>query len=182
MADVLQRGQTEAVRRVGQMMEYAAGHRCRHQAIAAHLGQRLPACGTACDVCTGAATGQRAERGGAKRVWTTASDALEVLEAVRTLPFSMGKTGLTKLMVGSVESSVRDDRSASFGVMKDVSSNKVGYLIDQLITDGFLFRDMNHEYKIITITGRGAAADLDTLRAAGHPDSATAAPARSRRR
>ncbi len=182
MADVLQRGQTEAVRRVGQMMEYAAGHRCRHQAIAAHLGQRLPACETACDVCTGASAGQRAERGGGKRVWTTASDALDVLEAVRTLPFSMGKPGLTKLLLGSVESSVRDDRSASYGVMKDVSPGKVGNLIDQLVTDGFLFRDLNHEYKIISITGRGAAADLDALRAAGHPDSGTAAAGRSHRR
>ena len=174
MADVLHRGQTEAVRRVAQMMEYAAGNRCRHQAIAAHLGQRLPACGTACDVCTGAAAGQRVERGGGKRVWTTASDALEVLEAVKTLPFPMGKTGLTKLLNGSVESSVRDDRSASFGAMKDVSPSKVGNLIDQLVSDGFLLRDLNHEYKLISITGRGASAGLDALRAAGHPDSDTA--------
>ncbi len=182
MADVLQRGQTEAVRRVGQMMEYAAGNRCRHQAIAAHLGQRLSACGTACDVCTGAAAGQRAERGGGKRVWTTAGDALDILEAVRTLPFSMGKPGLTKLLLGSVESSVRDDRSALYGAMKDVSPSKVGNLIDQLITDGFLFRDLNHEYKIISVTSIGASADLATLRAAGHPESGTATSGRSRRR
>ncbi len=179
MADVLHRGQTEAVRRVAQMMEYAAGNRCRHQAIAAHLGQRLPACETACDVCTGAAAGQRAERGGGKRVWTTASDALDVLAAVRTMPWSLGKPGLTKLLLGSVESSVRDDRSASFGVMKDVSPGKVGNLIDQLISDGFLFRDLNHEYKLISVTGRGTSADLDALRAAGHPDSDTAVSKRS---
>ena len=181
MADVLHRGQTEAVRRVAQMMEYAAGHRCRHQAIAAHLGQRLPACRTACDVCTGAAAGQRAERGGAKRVWTTAADALTVLDAARNLPFPMGKTGLTRLLVGSVESSVREDRSSAFGALKDISPGKVGNLIDDLIRDGFLFRDMNHEYKVITVTGRGGAADLDALRAAGHPDADTA-PRRSGRR
>jgi ATP-dependent DNA helicase RecQ len=182
MADVLQRGQSEAVRRVGQMMEYAAGNRCRHQAIAAHLGQRLPACGTVCDVCTGAASGQRAERTASKRVWTTAHDALEVLEAVRSLPFPMGKTGLTRLLNGSIESSVRDDRSGQFGALKDVSPGKVGSLIDQLIGDGFLFRDLNHEYKLISVTGQGASADLAALRAAGHPDADSAAPRRSFRR
>ena len=174
MADVLHRGQTEAVRRVGQMMEYAAGNRCRHQAIAAHLGQRLPTCETVCDVCTGTATsspaGRRSERTASKRVWTTAHDALEVLDAVRSLPFPMGKTGLTKLLTGSVESSIRDDRSAQFGALKDVSPGKVGGLIDQLIDEGFLFRDLNHEYKIITATGRGASADVESLRSAGHPD------------
>ena len=183
MADVLQRGQREAVRRVGQMMEYAAGNRCRHQAIAAHLGQRLPACGTACDVCTGSAAGQRVARTASKRVWTTAHDALEALEAVRNLPFPMGKTGLTRLLSGSVESSVRDDRSAQFGALRDVSPGKIGGLIDQLIGDGFLLRDLNHEYKIITVTGQGASADLDALRAAGHPDADSAAsPRRSFRR
>ncbi len=173
MLDVLDRSQAEAVRRVGQMMEFAAGQRCRHQAIAAHLGQRLPACGTACDVCTGTVERGRGKRGSAssgKRVWTTAHDAAEVLEAVRTLPFQMGKTGLTRLLSGSVESSVRDDRSAQFGALEDVSTNKIGSLLDQLCEDGFLFRDLNHEYKVISITGKGATADARTLAGAGYPE------------
>ena len=63
-----------------------------------------------------------------------------------------------------------------------VRDGKVGSLIDQLIGDGFLFRDLNHEYKLISITSRGASADLAALRAAGHPDADSAAPRRSFRR
>lgn len=172
MADVLQRSQAEAIRRVAQMMEYAGGDRCRHQMIAAHLGQKLPRCGTVCDVCTGTAETRSPERPAGKRVWTTASDAMEVLEAARSLPFPMGKTGLTRLLNGSVESRVRDDRSASFGALSDVSSSRVGGIIDQLIEGGFLFRDTDHEYKLISVTARGGSASVRDLVAAGFPDPA----------
>jgi ATP-dependent DNA helicase RecQ len=170
MMDVLDRSQAEAVRRVAQVMEYASGQRCRHQAIAAHLGQRLPACGTACDVCSGTVARGKSGGKGGKRVWTTANDAMEVLEAVRTLPFQMGKTGLTRLLSGSVESSVRDDRSAQYGALDDVSPTKIGNLLDQLIDDGFLDRDMSHDYKLISLTRKGDNADRATLIGAGYPE------------
>jgi ATP-dependent DNA helicase RecQ len=35
------------------MFDFADGSRCRHQALLAHLGERMPTCGTACDACTG---------------------------------------------------------------------------------------------------------------------------------
>ncbi|HJW32795.1 MAG TPA: ATP-dependent DNA helicase RecQ [Holophagaceae bacterium] len=35
------------------MFDFADGARCRHQALLAHLGERMPACGTACDACSG---------------------------------------------------------------------------------------------------------------------------------
>jgi len=35
------------------MFDFADGARCRHQTLLAHLGERLPACGTACDTCSG---------------------------------------------------------------------------------------------------------------------------------
>lgn len=166
---VLERHHAEAVRRVAQMMAYAAGDRCRHQLLAAHLGQRMEPCSSACDVCDGTARRSRPERGGGKRVWTTASDALHVLDAVRTLPFPMGKTGLTRLLSGSVESSVRGNRSDSFGALRDVSPRRIGALIDQLVEEGFLRRDLNHEYKIVTLAPRGANAGLSDLIRAGHP-------------
>ncbi len=35
------------------MYDFADGFRCRHQALLSHLGERMPACGTACDACSG---------------------------------------------------------------------------------------------------------------------------------
>ena len=35
------------------MFEFADGKRCRHQALLAHLGERMGPCGSACDACSG---------------------------------------------------------------------------------------------------------------------------------
>jgi ATP-dependent DNA helicase RecQ len=38
-------------RQVREMFNYADGTRCRHQALAAHFGERMAPCGDSCDVC-----------------------------------------------------------------------------------------------------------------------------------
>ena len=75
----------------------------------------------------------------------------------------MGKTGLAKLLVGSVESRVRADRSPAFGALAGFTRGKVEGLIDRLVEDGFLHRDVNHEFKLITLTQRGAGATIEDL-------------------
>ncbi len=42
-------------RRVREMFRFADERRCRHQALASHLGETLAACGSSCDVCRGVA-------------------------------------------------------------------------------------------------------------------------------
>jgi ATP-dependent DNA helicase RecQ len=87
----------------------------------------------------------------------------------------MGKTGIIKILAGSVESRVRADRTATFGRLKDLSRGRIDGMIDSLVNDGFLFRDMDHEYKIITLTDRGAHAGDGDLAAY----ETKASPARS---
>ncbi len=161
LREVLERARIESQRRITLMMAYANGGRCRHAVMAAHLGERLSPCETSCDDCTGEtdATANQA----VYRSRTTAADARIVLETVRTLPFPMGKTGITKILAGSVESRVRSDRTPTFGKLKDLSKGRIDGLIDSLIADGFLNRDMEHEYKIITLTSLGSAASDDDL-------------------
>ncbi len=178
LSRVLERSRADAQRRIKQVMGYVAGNRCRHVVLAAHLGEALEICRTACDVCTGTAViGERAARmtqaaqNGRSSSGTEAlhdrpaSDAFAVLAAVRTLPFPMGKTGLGKLLVGSVESRIRADRSPSFGVLAHLSRGKVESLIDRLVADGYLLRDLDHEFKLIRLTDRGAMAKVDDLAA-----------------
>ncbi|MHB1845417.1 MAG: HRDC domain-containing protein, partial [Deltaproteobacteria bacterium] len=43
-------------KRVREMFRFAEGRRCRHQALAAHLGEELAPCGASCDVCLGLAS------------------------------------------------------------------------------------------------------------------------------
>ncbi|HEV2109364.1 MAG TPA: HRDC domain-containing protein, partial [Thermomicrobiales bacterium] len=174
---VLDRSRQAASRRIDQVMRYAAGRACRHQVLAAHLGERLDPCRTVCDVCLGNrsllehdAHSVEASPSTPARSSTTAADALAVLQAVRTLPFSVGKTGLVRLLLGSVESRIRADRSPSFGCLSDVKKARVEALVDRLIEGAFLHRDLDHEYKLISLTPRGASASLDDLAAYG-PDA-----------
>jgi ATP-dependent DNA helicase RecQ len=177
MTTLLERAQADAKRRVDQVIAYAHGKTCRHAAIAAHLGERLPPCETSCDACMATAEGRVLESSAtpsadSKRTKVTAADALAVLEAARSLPFGMGKPGLVRLLAGSMESRVRADRSASFGVLKELPKSKVEHLVDQLAEEGFLFRDMNHEFKLISLTSKGAnatEADLEAFTTSAAP-------------
>jgi len=41
-------------RQTRDLFRLAESHRCRHQGLLAHFGERMEACGTSCDICTGA--------------------------------------------------------------------------------------------------------------------------------
>jgi ATP-dependent DNA helicase RecQ len=185
LRQVLERAKIEADRRIDQVMIYAAGRACRHATLAAHLGERQAPCQTACDVCRNAGTeGVGAGRDARPKVdlpprrdpSITAADAMAVIKAVQTLPFSMGKTGLTKLLVGSIESRVRGDRSESFGVLEHLPKSRVDGLIDRMVEDGLLERDLNHEFKVIRVTPIGAAATPELLEAYATPVRAVRVP------
>lgn len=161
LTTLLERAKADAERRIKQVMAYVRGNRCRHVMLAAHLGEQLEPCRTSCDVC--ARPAGRATSGAAKpateapaaRATITPQDVVAVLEGVRTLPFPMGKTGLAKLLTGSVESRVRADRTPAFGLLAGLTRSKVEGLIDRLVAEGYLDRDLDHEFKIITLTERG---------------------------
>jgi ATP-dependent DNA helicase RecQ len=149
-------------------MTYAEGRRCRHAELAAHLGERLQPCGNACDVCTrelgdASETGAKQERAPGKRSTATSADAGVVLRAVATLPFAVGKTGLIRLLEGSIQSRIQGDRSPYFGALSELQKSKIDGLIDRLVDDGFLLRDLDHEFKLIRLTKRGTAANPDDL-------------------
>jgi ATP-dependent DNA helicase RecQ len=167
---VLDNAAQRAKTRVNQIMTYAEGRRCRHAELAAHLGERLEPCGTACDVCThepaeASETTSLQERPPGKRSAATSADAGVVLRAVATLPFAVGKTGLIRLLEGSIQSRIQGDRSPYFGALSDLPKSKIDALIDRLVVDGFLLRDLDHEFKLIRLTKLGAATNPDDLNA-----------------
>jgi ATP-dependent DNA helicase RecQ len=154
--------------RVDRTMTYAAGRRCRHVEIAAHLGERLNPCGDACDICTGqlasaAAPGVSRVRQPKpkKRTQTTAADAETALKALATAPFPVGKTGLTRLLEGSIQSRIQADRSPFFGALADLQKSKIEAVIDNLVTENLLAYDRSREFPVLRLTPRGASAGPD---------------------
>ncbi len=156
--------------RIDAILAYTRGNRCRHQMLAAQFGQTIELCETSCDICSGThRTGTRSTVSPSRR--TTAKDAWLTLEAVQTLPFPMGKTGLVRLLTGSPESRVREDRSSSFGVLAEISRGAVEKLVDELVDLGLLDRDLSHEYKLISITSSGKSATPGSLESQFGPAS-----------
>jgi superfamily II DNA helicase RecQ len=107
------------------------------------------------------------ERSLAKRSVATSADAIAVLKAVASAPFSVGKTGLIRLLEGSIQSRIQGDRSPFFGALGDLPKAKIDGLIDRLVEDGYLHRDLDHEFKLIRLTRQGAEASHDDLIAYG---------------
>ena len=86
-----------------------------------------------------------------------------VLEAIRSLSFAMGKPGLTKFLLGSVESRVRGDRSPYFGRLADLRKGTVERLLDRLVEAGFLEFFVERDFRLIRLTAEGRNATLDDL-------------------
>jgi ATP-dependent DNA helicase RecQ len=148
--------------RVDRMMTYAAGRRCRHVTLAAHLGERLPPCGEVCDVCTGeaeeaASSSTRRERQPKKRTVAGDADAIVALKALLTAPFPLGKTGLVRLLEGSIQSRIQADRSPFFGSLADLRKSKIEGLIDELVMAGDLFHDRSGDFPLLRLTPAGRA-------------------------
>jgi len=176
----------ENEKRIKRMIAYATGRLCRHVTLAAHLGERLDPCGTVCDVCTGTsqqATGAKRERAAADTRQAApqrpapaseADAAVLVLDCLRRMPFNVGKSGLTKVLSGSITASVKEDRNPHFGALSGMSQGRIDTLIERLVTDGFIARG-DSEYRPLTLTDRGAAAERATLTAYAAPSSSVPA-------
>jgi ATP-dependent DNA helicase RecQ len=179
--------------RVARMIAYATGMKCRHATLAAHLGERLAPCETACDVCVNGPGGERAngrtgertrraETGSRPDVAAPRSDAeaaLIALNCLRIMPFQVGKQGLTRVLSGSITASIKADRMPLFGALGAWSQSKIDTLLDRLIADGFVERGET-EYRLLSLTPKGWEADEATLAGFAAPPRATAAaPARS---
>ncbi len=157
MQRLLDQARRDNDRRIDLMMRYIQDHEgyCRHVMLAAHLGERLPPCGNACDVCTGQAKPPSNRKVHEQSSRPTLADAEVVLDAARNLPFGMGIPSLTKMLTGSTESKVREDRSDHFGALKHLTPHGIGTIIEELVEHGYLEFYMKDEYRLLGVTAKG---------------------------
>jgi ATP-dependent DNA helicase RecQ len=173
----------ENEKRVARMVAYATGRSCRHAMLAAHLGERLAPCETACDVCTGrvasapgrAATPRQSGGGAATPTkpapQSDAEAARIVLSALPLIPFNVGKTGLIKILAGSITASIKEDRMPLFGALGAWSQGRIDALIERLIADGMIARG-DSEYRPLSLTPAGQGAGPGELAAYAAPQRA----------
>lgn len=159
VADLLEEYCAGQDKRIEEMVAYATTSGCRHNHLGAYFGGRPVADCRSCDNCT-APTFTPEERP-AKKAPPSIHPAGAILQCVSHLPFPMGKTGLSKVLKGSIASSVSSDRCSEYGALAYLSLNAIGQQIELLIAEGYLSRDEEHEYRLIALREKGQKALRD---------------------
>jgi ATP-dependent DNA helicase RecQ len=175
VADLLEEYCVEQDKRIEEMVAYATTSGCRHNHLGAYFGGRPVADCRSCDNCT-APTFTPQERPVKKAPPSThpAEVILQCVSHVSHLPFSMGKPGLSKVLKGSIASSVRSDRCPEYGALAYLSRSAIGQQIELLIAEGYLSRDEEHEYRRIALTEKGKKALRDPSLLPNMPSASTA--------
>ncbi|MGE0543604.1 MAG: RecQ family ATP-dependent DNA helicase [Dehalococcoidia bacterium] len=149
--------------RVEEIDRYATRRTCRTAAIARHFGVPHPGHCDHCDVCCGEpepdpTAARRAESQPSREPAAPPDRAPEdiIVECIAELPFQMGRTGVAKVLKGSIGAAVQADRSRHFGALAALPASQIEREIDRLVEDGYLHRD-DSEYRRLTVTAAGFA-------------------------
>jgi ATP-dependent DNA helicase RecQ len=156
VANLLEEYCAEQDKRIGEMVAYATAKGCRHNHLGAYFGGRPVADCRSCDNCT-APTFTPKERP-LKKAPPSIHPAEAILQCVSHLPFPLGKSGLSRVLKGSIASSVGADRCPEYGALAYLSLNAIGQQIEHLIAEGYLSRDEGHEFRLIALTEKGKKA------------------------
>ena len=156
--------------RVAEIALYATSTRhCRTAMIARHFGVSHPGRCDHCDVCTprqrsGRATVVQTDEAPTPSAPAQPERAPEdiILECVAELPFPLGRTGLVNVLKGSVQASVKEDRSRHFGALAALTKSAIEQDVERLVEAGYLRREERQRpdgttYNILAVTPEGFA-------------------------
>ncbi|HLJ54319.1 MAG TPA: ATP-dependent DNA helicase RecQ [Chthonomonadaceae bacterium] len=145
-------------RRMEDMLQYAAARDCRHAVIARHFDQELDSCGNACDCCLGTAGSSVASRDSAPTAAQVPDIGRVILDCCASLPFSLGRTGLARVLSAAADSPVAASRCRNHGALAGISLNAIRAHLDTLVSEGLLHLDRESEYPLLRMTPAGRAA------------------------
>jgi ATP-dependent DNA helicase RecQ len=135
LAELLGRYERRALERVERIVRYAASARCRQAQIGEHFGEQVPDRCAGCDRCTPAS---RPEDAPAVERPLPDDVASAILEAVASLRWPLGRTGLVAALAGSVSAPPSARRNESFGLLSGARPAAIGRWIDRLVDSGHL--------------------------------------------
>jgi ATP-dependent DNA helicase RecQ len=149
------REQEEAYERnIALLMEYAQGRGCRHQSLAARLGENIPRCETSCDVCAPPEGRSRVEE--VEIPDLPPNPGQVIIECLASFPFRVGKPSLVKALLGSAASNVTPDRVRHFGALAGTTGSSIERAIDALVEAGYLGTFESEDgYRLLEVTPEG---------------------------
>ncbi len=164
-----------AQRRIDDMIGYATAESCRHGYISAHFGSPPRIRCEVCDSCTGI----RPEMPERSDILHVAPDDADIepmmIDCLISLPKPVGRSGLARILTGSLRAPVTADKARHFGHLKSFGESGVMGYIDDLLEDGRLRQYERQGYNVLapTVKGRTQA----ELWLAEHPELAAYAEA-----
>ena len=138
---------------IDQMMRYATNDRCRHQMLAAHLGEQIEECGTSCDFCAPPADRPALQAQATADLPDNPGQA--IVECLLSFPFAPGKPSLVKALTGSAASNVSIDRVRHFGALAGAAPSSIQRAIDELVEGGYLAAYESDGFRLLRVTEEG---------------------------
>ncbi len=152
---VLAQSSAVAQRRIDEIVGYATADSCRHGYISAHFGSPPR---THCDVCDNC-TGVRPDLPAADAVQHVLVDDADIepmiLDCLVSLPKAVGRSGLARVLAGSLRAPVKPDQARHHGRLKALGEVTIVQYIDDLIEAHRLRPFEQNGYPVLAPTLKG---------------------------
>ncbi len=144
-------------RRIDDMVGYATAESCRHGYISAHFGSPPRLKCEVCDNCTGI----RPDIPPVEDVSHLLPDDVDIepmiLDCLTSLPKPVGRSGLARILTGSMRAPVTPDKARHHGRLKALGEAMVMNYVDAMMEDGRLRQYERQGYPVLAATVRGRA-------------------------
>jgi ATP-dependent DNA helicase RecQ len=159
-----------AQRRIDDMVGYATSETCRHGYISAHFGSPPRSRCDVCDICTGVRPQLPQGEVIADGLPEDADVELMIIDSLISLPKPVGRSGLARILAGSLRAPVTPDKARHHGRLKAIGEGGIMEVIDDLLEEGRLRQYERQGYPVLAPTMRGRAEAETWLEE--HPDLA----------
>lgn len=174
MLDRLQRllSQATAVaqRRIDDVVGYATSESCRHGYISAHFGSPPRTRCEVCDNCTGVRPDVPVSEAPVHPVPDDVDIEPMIIDCLISLPKPVGRSGLARILAGSLRAPVTSDKARHHGRLKGLGEAAILEAIDDLLGDNRLRQYERQGYPVLAPTMRGRIEAESWL--AEHPELA----------
>ncbi len=159
-----------AQRRIDDVIGYATAETCRHGYISAHFGSPPRAKCDVCDNCTGIRPDIPEPQAPAHALPDDADLEPMILDCLISLPKPVGRSGLSRILAGSLRAPVKPHEARHHGRLKAMGEATIMNYIDDLLESGRLRQYTRSGYPVLAATLRGRAEAEAWL--AAHPELA----------
>jgi len=144
-----------AQRRIDDMIGYATTDACRHGYISAHFGSPPRVRCTACDNCTGVRPQIEVPERLAHVLPDDADIEPMIIDSLLSLPRPVGRSGLARILAGSLRAPVGQDKARHFGALKGLGEGSITEYVDDMLEDGRFRQYERQGYLVLAVTLRG---------------------------